>query len=73
MERDSFDDALGYGTIVGALLVLAVCGRWSASRLAKSPEGELQFEEAAEPAVFALDLHRDGVTPIALSPDPPPQ
>jgi hypothetical protein len=53
---------------VGVLLALGICGRWSASRLAKSPEGELQFEEAAEPAVFALDLHRDGVTPIA----PPP-
>jgi hypothetical protein len=70
MERDSFDDAAEYALIVGVLLALAICGRWSASRLAKSPEGELQFEEAAEPAVFALDLHRDGVTPIMLSPDP---
>ena len=64
MERNSFDDALVYGAIVGVLLVMAICTRWSASRLARSPEGEIQFEEAEEPAVFALDLHRDGVTPI---------
>ena len=65
LERDSFDNAAGYAAIVGALAALAIGARWSAARLAKSPEGELQFEEAAEPAIFALDLHRDGVTPIA--------
>ena len=32
-------------------------------------EGKLQFEEAEEPAVFALDLHRDGVTPMATPPE----
>ena len=61
-ERDSFDDAAAYAVVVGVLLALAACARWSAWRLAKSPEGELKFEEAAEPAVFVLDLHRDGVT-----------
>jgi hypothetical protein len=64
LERDSFDNAAGYAAVVGLLTALAILARWSAIRLAKSPEGELQFEEAAEPAVFALDLHRDGVTPI---------
>jgi hypothetical protein len=64
LERESFDYAPGYAAVIGVLLILALFARWSASRLAKSPEGELQFEEAAEPAVFALDLHRDGVTPI---------
>jgi CubicO group peptidase (beta-lactamase class C family) len=64
MERDSFDDSVGYAAVVGVLLAMAICARWSATRLAKSEEGELQFEEAAEPAIFALDLHRDGVTPI---------
>ncbi len=62
LERDSFDYWPSYAAIIGLLLTLAICARWSASRLAKSPEGILQFEEAAEPAVFALDLHRDGVT-----------
>ena len=67
LERDSFDYWPGYAAIIGLLMALAICARWSASRLAKSPEGVLQFEEAADPAVFALDLHRDGVTPIEVS------
>jgi CubicO group peptidase (beta-lactamase class C family) len=67
LERDSFDYWPGYGAIIGMLMTLAICARWSASRLAKSPEGVLQFEEAAEPAIFALDLHRDGVTPIEVT------
>jgi len=65
LERNSFDNAAAYAAVVGLLAAIAICARWSATRLAKSPEGVLQFEEAAEPAVFALDLHRDGVTPIA--------
>jgi CubicO group peptidase (beta-lactamase class C family) len=70
LERDSFDDAAGYAAVVGVLTALAICARWSATRLAKSEEGELQFEEAVEPAIFSLNLHRDGVTPIALSDGP---
>ena len=70
LERDSFDDAAGYTAVLGVLMTLAICARWSATKLAKSEEGELQFEEAADPAIFALDLHRDGATPIAL-PDRP--
>jgi CubicO group peptidase (beta-lactamase class C family) len=72
LERDSFAHAAGYAAVVGVLTVMAICAHWSATRLANSEEGELQFEEAAEPAIFALDLHRDGVTPIAL-PDRPAQ
>jgi hypothetical protein len=47
------------------LAALAICLRWSTARLAKSPEGELQFEDALDPTIFALNLHRDGVTTIA--------
>jgi len=65
LERDSFDNAAGYAAVVGLLAALAICGRWSATRLAASPEGELRFEETAEPEVYALNLHRDGVTTIA--------
>ncbi len=64
LERDSFDNPARYAAVAGLLAALAICARCSATRLAKSPEGELQFEEAAEPAVFSLDLHRDGVTPM---------
>jgi hypothetical protein len=65
LERDSFDNAGRYAAIVGVLAALAICLRWSTARLAKSPEGALQFEDALDPAIFALDLHRDGVTTIA--------
>ena len=68
-ERDSFDNTAQYAAIVGTLAALAICVRWSAARLAKSPEGELQFEDSMDPAVFALDLHRDGVTTIAFPPE----
>ena len=70
LERDSFAHAAGYAAVVGMLTLTAICARWSATRLANSEEGEVQFEEAADPAIFALDLHRDGVTPIVL-PDRP--
>jgi CubicO group peptidase (beta-lactamase class C family) len=69
LERDSFDNAVGYAVVVGLLAALAICARWSATRLAASPEGELRFEESAEPEVFALDLHRDGVTTMAVPED----
>ncbi len=66
LERDSFDHAAGYAGLVGVLVAAALCARWSATRLARSFEGELRFEETAEPEVFALDLHRDGVTTIGV-------
>jgi hypothetical protein len=62
LERRSFEDATAYGIEVAVLAGLLICARWSASRLASSPEGELRFEQAAEPEIFALDMHRDGVT-----------
>jgi len=64
LERDSFGNAPAYAALVGVLAAFAICARWSADRLAKSPEGELRFEEADEPAVRSLGLHRDGVTQV---------
>ena len=66
LERELFDNASGYAALVALLLAFAICARRSATRFAKSPEGQLQFEEAAEPAVYALDLHRDGVTETGI-------
>jgi len=57
-ERGSFDNPARYAALVGVLAALAFTARWSAMRLAKSAEGKLQFEEAAEPAVLALNLNR---------------
>ena len=57
IERDSFDNVVGYAAVAGLLAVLAIGARWRAQRLAESPEGELQFEETIEPEVFALNLN----------------
>jgi CubicO group peptidase (beta-lactamase class C family) len=64
LERDAFDYLAGYAAMVGVLAALAIGVRWSTARLARSEGGALRFEEVEEPAIFALDLHRDGVTPI---------
>ncbi len=60
VERNAFDEPLSYAAIVAVLVVLAIAARWRAG----SSEGELTFEEPADPAVFMLDLHRDGITPM---------
>lgn len=46
--------------IMVMLAVIAAALKWWGSLLSKSRELELKFEESPEPAVFALDLHRDG-------------
>ena len=57
-ERDSFDHPARYAAMVGGLAAIAIGARWSTTRLAKSAEGKLQFEESAEPAVLSLNLNR---------------
>jgi hypothetical protein len=69
LERRSFENSPAYAAVIVGMAALAICARWRTSALARSPEGVLQFEETAEPAIFGLDLHRDGVTPISLPPD----
>jgi hypothetical protein len=64
LELESFESSVGFGAIVALLATTAGCLGWSATRLAKSPEGAPQFEETANPAVFVLGLHRDGTTPV---------
>ena len=70
VERDAFEDPVRYSFIAAGLLVLAIGARWRVSRLAESYEGALQFEEESDPAIFILDLHRDGVTSIAQTDEP---
>jgi hypothetical protein len=63
-ERKLFEDARGFATLIAILIAIAICMWWRTTMLSRSPEGELQFEDAADPAIFALDLHRDGMTPM---------
>jgi|SRR5579871_1877515 len=46
------------------LMAAAALARWRTTAQARSEESEVRFEEAADPALFVLDLHRDGVTLI---------
>jgi len=62
LERRMFDDARGFAATVGILGALWIGLRWRNNAFARSPEGAAQFEEAEDPAIFAMDLHRDGVT-----------
>jgi CubicO group peptidase (beta-lactamase class C family) len=70
VEREAFEDPVTYSFIAAGLLVLAIGARWRVSRLAESYEGALQFEEESDPAIFMLDLHRDGITSIAPTDEP---
>ncbi len=63
VERRALDDPGSFVKMVVALCILAGLARWRASSLAKSPGSELRFEEEPTPAIFALDLHRDGTPP----------
>ena len=53
-----------YVITLGVLVTVALLARWRTVAAARSEEGQVQFEEMLDPAVFALNLHRDGVTKI---------
>jgi CubicO group peptidase (beta-lactamase class C family) len=61
LETRALEDVRSYAVIVAILATLAILAWWRNVKFAKSFEGELQFEQAAEPAVMGLDLSRDGV------------
>lgn len=59
-ERRALDSGAGYALMIAILCAAAACARWWSVARANSPESALLFEEAETPAIFALDLHRDG-------------
>jgi hypothetical protein len=70
-ERDMLLEA---GATAAMLLpfCLAALGVRLWTTLTDSGDEELQFEEAREPAVLELGLHRDGVMPLGPPADSPP-
>jgi CubicO group peptidase (beta-lactamase class C family) len=62
-ERRALGDAASFAGMAALLAVVAAGARWWAHILAKSAGAELRFEEEPAPAIFALDLHRDGAPP----------
>ena len=63
-EMAALADLVLYSKTLGLLLALAVLARWQTSSASHSEQGQVHFEELPDPAVFALDLHRDGVTTL---------
>jgi len=63
-EMAALADLVLYAKTFGLLLVLAVLAHWRTSSASHSEEGHVHFEETPDPVVFALDLHRDGVTTL---------
>jgi len=55
--------ALYTGVLIGLTAAAAVARRRTSAH-ARSEEAVLRFDEAPEPSIYALDLHRDGVTPL---------
>ncbi len=62
-ERQALGDAGSFTRMAALLAIVAIAMRWWTGRLAKSAEAGLRFEEEPAPAIFALDLHRDGAPP----------
>jgi hypothetical protein len=63
MERSALDDPGSFIVMAMVLALVAGMARWRTSAMAKESLSELRFEEEPEPAIFALDLHRDGAPP----------
>jgi len=57
-EREALDSGVNFTLIVALLAAAAAALCWSATKLERSPEGALQFEETAEPAVLLLNLEK---------------
>lgn len=53
-------------SLILVLVAVVLLARWRTRRLARTSEGEPDFDENAEPVIFSLDLHRDGITPLDL-------
>jgi len=66
IERRALDNPTQMARLVLVLSSLAGLAIWRASASARSAEAtRLQFEEEPTPAIFALDLHRDGTPPTS--------
>jgi hypothetical protein len=54
-----------YGATIAGLMIILLWARWRSKRGAAEMEGLLEFEDAEQAAVAPLNLHHDGVTPLA--------
>lgn len=59
-EVNSLRSPARYALMIGILCAIAAGVRWWSVTRVSLPDAGLLFEEAEAPAIFALDLHRDG-------------
>jgi hypothetical protein len=64
LEMRAFNEPALYAAVLVGLMAAAFVARWRTTAQAGSEQATLRFDEAPEPAISALDLHRDGVTPL---------
>ncbi len=64
-EMRALEDRAAYWQMLLVLLAAAGGARWWAWRLTRSRETEVRYEEEESPAIFALDLRKDGVREIS--------
>ena len=60
LEQRALASPARYALMIGILCAIAAGVRWRSVTHGSSPDAGLLFEEAEAPAIFALDLHRDG-------------
>ena len=56
--------ALRFALMIAVLAAAALAARWWTSAAAQSEDTNLRFEEVPVPAIFALEVHKDGVVPL---------
>jgi hypothetical protein len=59
IERALLRDWTGCAVLLGVLASCAILARWWAT-----VDQPLQFEDVPDSEIFALDLHRDGTSPV---------
>jgi hypothetical protein len=64
LEMGALSSPARFAAAIAIFMCAAGLARWRTAVQAKAEEAEVQFDESPEPAIFALDLHRDGVTPL---------
>lgn len=70
LEMRAFHEPALYAAVLTGLMAAAAMARWRTTAQAGSSDAILRFDEAPEPAIDALDLHRDGVTPFWVHDQP---
>ena len=70
LELRALRNSREYAAMIFLLLAVAIVARWRTVTQARSEDTDLRFEETTEPAIFALQIHKDGVVPLAIEPRP---